>query len=83
MANIDFSKLRTVAIKRQENIDKMREERDLRLKVFDTELYRNTIFWSLLSDEQRTERLAYRQSLLDITTQANFPDDIEWPEKPE
>ena len=33
--------------------------------------------------ENRGEWEAYRQALRDITKQEGFPDDIQWPEKPE
>lgn len=40
--------------------------------------------WMALSDMTLTEPwAAYRQSLRDITSQAGFPYDIEWPIKPE
>lgn len=83
MANIDFTKLKTVAVKHQELIDKMRNERDIKLKEFDLELYRNEIYWAGLTEVQKTERLAYRQLLLDVTLQVGFPPVIAWPLKPE
>lgn len=83
MSNIDFSKLRTVEIKHQELINSMRLQRDDKLREFDVEIYRNPIYWDSLTDIQRTERLAYRQLLLDITTQVGFPSNIVWPTKPE
>jgi hypothetical protein len=42
----------------------------------------NPIRWSLLSAEKQTELEVYRQALLDITGQPEFPDTVEWPPVP-
>ena len=40
--------------------------------------------WVATSDRTMTsEQTAYRQALRDITDQADFPDNITWPTKPE
>lgn len=83
MALLDLSKLRTVEVKEQEVITAARQLRDQKLKAFDTDLYRNEIYWAGLTEVQKTERLAYRQLLLDITLQVGFPSVIDWPLKPE
>lgn len=62
--------------------DRERYSRDSRLADFDRELYRNQFFWSALTAEQQAERLAYRQTLLDVPQQAGFPIDIIWPAYP-
>lgn len=40
------------------------------------------IWWSSMTIEQQNQWSAYRQDLLDITTQPGFPHDIIWPIKP-
>lgn len=52
------------------------------LSYFDVELYRNPFYWETLSLEQKNERLAYRQALLDITIQPGYPSKVVWPEYP-
>ena len=83
MTLLDLTKLRTIEVKAQEVIDAARALRDQKLRAFDADLYRNEIYWATLTDSQRTERLAYRQLLLDLTEQAGFPADINWPVMPE
>lgn len=83
MALLDLSKLRTVEVKEQEVITAASQLRDQKLKAFDTDLYRNEIYWATLTESQRAERLAYRQLLLDLTEQPGFPNNIVWPEVPE
>ena len=36
-----------------------------------------------LTEEQKTDWTAYRQALRDITAQAGYPWDIQWPTKPQ
>lgn len=43
-------------------------------------LVSNPFRWSELNEERRQQILDYRQALLDITKQSNFPYDIEWPD---
>lgn len=46
------------------------------IKLFETD-------WVALNDVTTTDEMrAYRQSLRDITAQAGFPNEIEWPTKP-
>lgn len=40
------------------------------------------IWWSSMTQEQQSEWSKYRQDLLDITSQPDFPHDIIWPIKP-
>lgn len=83
MSLLDLTKLRTVEVKAQEVIDAARALRDQKLRAFDADLYRNEIYWATLTASQRTERLAYRQLLLDLTEQPGFPTAIDWPVMPE
>ena len=43
----------------------------------------NMVIWNSLTEDQKTELQAYRQSLLDVKTQEGFPVDVTWPTKPE
>lgn len=52
------------------------------LSYFDTKLYRNQFYWNTLTVDQQNERLAFRQALLDITTQQGYPLSVIWPEYP-
>lgn len=42
----------------------------------------NPIWYQTLTDQQRLELATYRQSLLDVPQQPNFPQDVIWPHKP-
>lgn len=59
-----------------------RKLRDLKLTGFDRDLYRNQFFWGTLTAEQQGERMAYRQALLDVPQQADFPTGVNWPVYP-
>lgn len=39
----------------------------------------NALRWGELSDDQKAELSAYRLALLDVTEQAGYPLDVEWP----
>lgn len=43
----------------------------------------NALRWADLTPDQQAEWAAYRQSLLNITDQEGFPQNITWPNKPE
>lgn len=60
----------------------VRAKRDSLLVRFDTELYRNQFYWESLTQEQRDERLAYRQALLDVPEQDGFPCAVVWADFP-
>ena len=60
----------------------VRAKRDSLLVRFDMELYRNQLYWESLTQEQRDERLAYRQALLDVPEQEGFPYTVVWPDFP-
>jgi hypothetical protein len=65
------------------NIDilkiKVRATRNLLLTLVDKV---NPIRYATLTDEQRTELIAYRQALLDVPTQSGFPNNVIWPTNP-
>lgn len=42
----------------------------------------NPIWWSSMSFEQQQQWTNYRQALLDVTEQINYPEHIVWPTKP-
>lgn len=59
---------------------KAREFRDFLIKnTVDTI---NPLRWELLSEEQRAQFREYRQALLDIPQQPNFPHDVDFPIEP-
>jgi hypothetical protein len=58
-----------------------RNDRDSRLRYLDT-ILTNPLRWAAYSDEQKTVISKYRQDLLDLPQQANFPTEITWPTSP-
>ena len=69
----------TAAIAEQNFIIQQRQQRDTLLTQSD---------WIVVKSMEAGESIpadwaAYRQALRDIPTQAGFPDNIEWPAKPE
>jgi|SRR5690625_4370822 len=43
----------------------------------------NPLRWGALTEEEKQALADYRQALLDVPQQEGFPDDIDWPQKPE
>lgn len=43
----------------------------------------NPLRWNALSAEKQQEWTDYRQALLDVPQQTNFPNEVTWPTKPE
>lgn len=43
----------------------------------------NPIRWEMLTQEQKSLWIQYRQDLLNIPQQSDFPDNVVWPIKPE
>lgn len=43
----------------------------------------NPLRWEHLSQQQQQAIKDYRQELLDITDQPNFPNNVQWPKKPD
>ena len=60
----------------------VRAERDNRLTEVDA-IAGNTLRWAALDVDTQAAWSAYRQALLDVPQQSNFPHDITWPTKPE
>ena len=58
-----------------------RNDRDSRLRYLDT-ILTNPLRWAAYSDEQKTVISKYRQDLLDVPQQPNFPTEITWPTSP-
>lgn len=56
------------------------EREDLLLEL--DQFISNPLRWEDLSPEQKDEARAYRQALLDVPEQPNFPRNITWPEPP-
>jgi hypothetical protein len=65
--------------KAQENIDTARYERDQRLIASDFIVARS----AEAGVPAPSEWVAYRQALRDVPQQPGFPDNIQWPTKPE
>ena len=42
----------------------------------------NPVRYSLLTEDQRQELVTYRQALLDVPQQQEFPNLVVWPQKP-
>lgn len=40
------------------------------------------LWWSTMTPEEQQSWVDYRQALLDITSQPNYPEEIRWPTKP-
>ena len=61
--------------------DNVRGMRDILLAEMDT-VISNPIRWVSMTPEKQAEWIQYRQLLLDITLQANYPLDVIWPIAP-
>ena len=57
----------------------MRSLRDQMLSQVDRV---NPVRYATLTDQQKTELAGYRQALLDVPQQTNFPTAVSWPAKP-
>jgi hypothetical protein len=62
--------------------ESVREQRDALLVEVDA-IAGNALRWSALDADTQSAWSAYRQALLDVPQQSNFPHDITWPSKPE
>ena len=60
----------------------VRADRDYRLVEVDA-IAGNALRWASLNADTQAAWSAYRQALLDVPQQSNFPHDITWPTKPE
>lgn len=59
---------------------KAKSKRDFLLRAGPDRI--NPIWWSTMSDSEKLAWTKYRQELLDITNQPDYPATISWPEKP-
>ena len=62
--------------------NKVREERDARLTTEVDPIVTNPLRWGALTEDTQQAWKDYRQALLNVPSQAGFPHDITWPEKP-
>ena len=60
----------------------IRYQRDVKLTTEVDPIAGNALRWAALTADQQAAWTAYRQALLDITTQGGFPNSIVWPTKP-
>jgi hypothetical protein len=58
-----------------------RNQRDSFLRYLDT-IITNPLRWAAYSSEQQAVIAKYRQDLLDVPQQPNFPTEITWPTSP-
>lgn len=61
--------------------EQLRMERDGLLAEVDA-IAGNALRWATLSVKQQDAWAVYRQALLDVPQQADFPNDVVWPVKP-
>lgn len=60
----------------------VRAERDRRLWEVDT-IISNPLRWAEMTTEQQNAWSTYRQALLDVPQQSEFPETVNWPTKPD
>jgi hypothetical protein len=60
----------------------VRADRDIRLVEVD-DVAGNALRWSALDADKQATWATYRQALLDVPQQADFPTTVVWPVKPE
>jgi hypothetical protein len=68
------------AVVRQNLSEQVKLERDNLLKSNVDSI--NSIRWASFSTEVQDSWIKYRQALLDVPQQANFPENVSWPIKP-
>jgi hypothetical protein len=61
--------------------DQQRSRRNQILESLD-QVVTNPLRWAELTQSQQQDYARYRQELLDVPQQANFPNDISWPTPP-
>lgn len=69
--------------RRQKAAEKVRQQRESKLVMEVDPIAGNTLRWASLSQEQQEAWAEYRNNLLDITNQTNFPYEITWPTPPQ
>lgn len=52
------------------------------VRLYRDQLLKETDWWASTDLVMTQEQIDYRQALRDITTQAGFPEDVNWPSKP-
>jgi len=60
----------------------LRWQRDQKLVEEVDPIVTNSLRWAELTDAKQAEWTQYRTDLLNLSTQAGFPNDITWPTKP-
>jgi hypothetical protein len=65
----------------EQKADMARFYRDQMLKELDA-LVSNPLRWNSFSEETKQNLAQYRQALLDVPSQAGFPDNVNWPTPP-
>jgi len=60
----------------------VRSERDIKLSSEVDAIAGNALRWAALDTETQSAWAAYRQALLDVPQQADFPHDVMWPTRP-
>lgn len=71
---------KTWQLREQDFIDNIRVQRDHRLSRIDRV---NPIWYSSLTAEQQQQLADYRQALLDVPQQAEWPNSVAWPNSPD
>ncbi len=61
----------------------VRIQRDWYLRNYVDAVGSNPMRWAELTSDKQAEWALYRRALLDITLQADFPNEVIWPTKPE
>ena len=61
----------------------IRNERDFKLLAEVDPVVSNHLRWADMTKDKQTEWADYRTSLLSLTDQPGFPDNVTWPTKPE
>ena len=66
-------------------LERVKGERDTRDRILVEEvdpIVSNALRWNDMTDAERLEWTNYRQALLDVPAQDDYPDNITWPTKP-
>ena len=61
----------------------IRSERNRKLASEVDPVAGNALRWAALTDDQQQAWADYRQALLDVPSQPNFPHSVDWPIKPQ
>ncbi len=86
---IDREKGNTVSINETEfqpivlTAEDIRFSRNKLLEEIVDKIPGSAIRWNLMSEEEKSAWVIYRQALLDLPEQEGFPTNVVWPNKPE